>query len=151
MAYERPEVTAGALRLHFNENTDGCSPAVLAALRALTRKDAAFYPEYDAITAKTARWLGVSPDRVQLTNGLDEGLHVVAQWAVWHSAERGAPAEVIVPEPAFEMYAACAETVRADVVRVMPRPDFAFALEEILGAITGATRVIYLTDPNNPT
>jgi hypothetical protein len=27
---------------------------------------------------------------------------------VWHSAEHGAPAEVIVPEPAFEMYAACA-------------------------------------------
>jgi histidinol-phosphate aminotransferase len=151
MAYQRPEVTSGALRLHFNENTAGCSPAVLAALRDMTRADAAFYPEYGDITARTARWLGVEPERVLLTNGLDEGLHLVAQWAVWHSAEHGAPAEVIVPEPAFEMYAACAEAVRATVVRVMPQPEFAFALDGILAAITSATRVIYLTDPNNPT
>ena len=27
----------GGLRLHLNENTSGCSPAVLAALRAIER------------------------------------------------------------------------------------------------------------------
>ena len=56
-----------------------------------------------------------------------------------------------MPEPAFEMYAACAEAVRATVVRVMPQPEFEFALDGILAAVTSATRVIYLTDPNNPT
>jgi histidinol-phosphate aminotransferase len=36
-------------------------------------------------------------------------------------------------------------------VRVMPRPDFGFALEEVLAAITPRTRVVFLTNPNNPT
>jgi histidinol-phosphate aminotransferase len=34
---------------------------------------------------------------------------------------------------------------------VMPRPDFSFALDEVLAAITAATRVVFLTNPNNPT
>ena len=46
---------------------------------------------------------------VQITNGLDEGLHVVAQ-----AAKIGRPDfEAIVVEPAFEMYAACIAAVRA--------------------------------------
>ena len=39
----------------------------------------------------------------------------------------------------------------ATVVRIPPEPDFAFPLEAVLAAITPDTRVIYLTDPNNPT
>jgi histidinol-phosphate aminotransferase len=33
----------------------------------------------------------------------------------------------------------------------MPKPDFAFALDEVLAAITPATRVVFVTNPNNPT
>ncbi len=71
---------AGALRLHLNENTAGCSPAVIEALRALTPADVATYPDYDALTARLARWLGVAPASVIVTNGLDEGLYAVAQY-----------------------------------------------------------------------
>ena len=41
--------TRGALRLHLNENTAGCSPAVLAALRTIERDDIALYPDYGPI------------------------------------------------------------------------------------------------------
>jgi len=145
-AYERPRVPASGLRLHFNENTAGCSPAVLAALREIAPEDISFYPDYAAITTTVERYFGVPGGWVQLTNGLDEGLHVVAQWA----ARQEAPA-VIIPEPAFEMYAAAADGVGAEIIRVAPEPDFRFAIEAILRAIRPAVRLIYLTDPNNPT
>src|SRR5262249_44563501 len=37
------------------------------------------------------------------------------------------------------------------VVQVMPQPDFSFALDEVLAAMTARTRVVFLTNPNNPT
>ena len=53
-AYQHPVTAAGALRLHLNENTAGCSPKVLEALRALGRDDIALYPDYDAVYRETA-------------------------------------------------------------------------------------------------
>ncbi len=155
MTYQAPAAAAGALRLHYNENTAGCSPAVLAALRSIGPHEAAFYPDYVPITAQCERWFGVGSRWVQLTNGLDEGLQVVAQWARnahSRSANRVAPRpDVIITEPTFEMYDACAEAVDANLVRVPPDPDFRFPIERLLAAVTLDTRLIYLTDPNNPT
>jgi histidinol-phosphate aminotransferase len=36
-------------------------------------------------------------------------------------------------------------------VRIAPNPDFSFPLDRVLGAITANTRVVFLTNPNNPT
>jgi hypothetical protein len=148
MSYQPPAAVAGALRLHYNENTAGCSPAVVAALGAISREDAAFYPDYSSVTTRVERAFGVSPGWVQLTNGLDEGLQVVAMWA---RNAHTASADVIITEPAFEMYDARTEAVNATLVRVPTAADFGFPLERLLSAITSRTRLIYLTDPNNPT
>ena len=46
--YEPPgEGRADKLRLDFNENTAGCSPAVRRALAKLTPKLLSMYPEYE--------------------------------------------------------------------------------------------------------
>lgn len=139
-------MTTSRLRLHFNENTAGCSPAVLEALRTLTAEDIATYPDYEAITATVAEWLGVEAGSVLLTNGLDEGLYAVAQYGI-----RDARAQFIQTDPAFEMFEAFTRIVGADLIRIAPEADFAFPLAGVLGALTPATRVIYLVDPNNPT
>jgi len=140
------------LRLHLNENTAGCSPAVVAALRAMYREDVATYPRQPALQATVGRWFGVPADWVRLTNGLDEGIQMVAQAGAWHyGASRPSPAEVIVVDPTFEVYELCAEAVGARLVRIGPEPDFRFPTERLLAAITPSTRVIYVTDPNNPT
>lgn len=153
-----PTDPPGALRLHYNENTAGCSPKVLDALRSLTREDIATYPDYSAITERVSRWFGLPASRVSLTNGLDDGLHAVAQYSAWHADQaphafgHGAiTAEFIIPEPAFEMFEEFSGVVRAKVVRVAPGPEFRFPLTDLLDAITPATRVVYLIDPNNPT
>lgn len=155
MSYERPAVVDGALRLHFNENTAGCSASTIEAIRAFDREAAACYPDYERVTARVAQWLGVESDRVQLTNGLDEGLLTAALWTLHGPAidSTGAAmrSEIVIVEPAFEVYAACAEAVGARIVRVAPSEDLQFSLDRTLAAITPATRLVYLTDPNNPT
>ena len=163
MTYNRIPDRGPGLRLHLNENTAGCSPAVLDAIRGLSREDMAFYPDYAPITAECERWFGVAAGWVQLTNGLDEGLQVVAQYARLRGdaesrgsvpGERGpipSAFDAIILEPAFEMYAACTEAAGGAVVRIPPAPGFEFPLEPVLSAISTRTRLIYLTDPNNPT
>src|SRR5258708_3056129 len=75
--YEPPaEGRSGKLRLDFNENTGGCSPAVRRALAKLTTKQLAMYPEYQAPTRRIARYFGVHPEELLLTNGGDDALRV---------------------------------------------------------------------------
>jgi histidinol-phosphate aminotransferase len=178
MSYQKPPST-GALRLHLNENTAGCSPRVLEAIRSLTPWDIATYPDYAATTTRCEAYFGVPAGWVQLVNGLDEGLHLVAAASQTEktsgvfSQKRSSSGEnrlekrrrvscsmkktpdvffgeVIYPEPAFEMYRICAEAVGLAARGIPPQPDFAFPLEELIGASARAG-AIYLTDPNNPT
>ena len=60
-------------------------------------------------------------------------------------------AGAIVPEPAFEIYRFDTAVAGGRLVQVMPRPDFAFPLDAVLAAITPATRIVFITNPNNPT
>lgn len=190
MVYAKVTHPLTGLRLHLNENTAGCSPAVLEALRSIGRDEVSVYPDYTAITTATEQWLNVPQGWVHLTNGLDEGLHVVAQCAAVRTltriaaqtrteaasdylsdqahahvdqgpdpalANRGqAPSaasleSVLIIEPAFEMYAACAEAVGLGTTHIPPEDEFRFPLDAILAAIGPDTRLVYLTDPNNPT
>lgn len=148
--YHKPPELYDGLRLHQNENTGGCSPRVLAALAALRPDQVSVYPPYSAVTAACARYLGVAPERIVLTNGLDEGILAVCVDRL-RSSEGGFIPEAVVPEPSFEIFAFDAEVVGARVVRVTPRQDFEFALEEVLAAIGPRTRVVFVTSPNNPT
>jgi histidinol-phosphate aminotransferase len=148
--YERVLTPSAGLRLHLNENTAGCSPKVIEALQRLSREEAAFYPDYDAAVRACADRLGVAEDQVLLTNGLDEGILATAIAAL-----RGSPAdspyEAIVVVPAFDMYAACTDALGGRVIEVTLGADFRFPLDDVLSAIGPHTKVIFLTNPNNPT
>jgi histidinol-phosphate aminotransferase len=147
--YEKVFTPADGLRLHLNENTAGCSPKVLAALQSLTREQAAFYPNYDAAIETVASTLGVSPESVLLTNGLDEAILICAVSSL--RANDNGPAEAIIITPAFDMYAALADAVGGTIVEVSVLRDLSFPLDDTLRAITPRTRLIFLTSPNNPT
>jgi len=149
-AYDKPPELYDGLRLHQNENTAGCSPRVLEALARLRADEIGFYPPYAAATRACAAYLGVEPDRLALTNGLDEGIMGLAV-AYLRPPIGGPIGEAIVPEPAFEIYRVDSEVVGGRVVSVMPKPDFSFALDDVLAAISPRTRVVFLTNPNNPT
>lgn len=137
------------LRLHLNENTAGCSPRVIEAIRALTPGDIAAYPDSGPAVVACAAHLEVDPDWVLLTNGLDEGLLMLAVGRL--GRDKSGDAEAIVPVPAFEPYFAAAAAVGASVVRVPPLEGFGFPLRGVLDAITPRTRLVFLNTPNNPT
>jgi histidinol-phosphate aminotransferase len=148
--YQKPPELYDGLRLHQNENTGGCSPRVLEALASLRADQIGFYPPYTAATEAVARYLGVTPDRVALTNGLDEGIMALSVACLRPSPDGFVP-EALVPEPAFEIYRFDTAVAGGRLVQVMPRPDFTFPLDDVLAALTVATRVVFLTNPNNPT
>ena len=149
-AYQHPVTAAGALRLHLNENTAGCSPKVIEALRALGRDDIALYPDYDAVYRETAQYLGVPETSLLLTNGLDEGILLAAVIGQKRRPADG-DAESIVILPAFDMYAITVEAVGGRLVFVSPRADYTFPLQDTLAAISPRTRTVFITSPNNPT
>jgi hypothetical protein len=113
---------------------------------AMTRVDLARYPDYQWVTSLAAGYFGVEPEWVVLTNGLDEGLHAVAQAAAvafWRGsgdrarpATSSAPPTALVIEPAFEMYRLCAEAAGFDVVAVLPNDDLTCSLRSARGAHT---------------
>jgi histidinol-phosphate aminotransferase len=150
LRYEKPAELYDGLRLHQNEHTGGCSPRVLAALAALRAEQVSVYPPYAEATRACARYLGIDPDHLSLVNGLDEGI-MAASVALLRPRPGEATFEAVIPEPAFEIFAIDAEVAGGRVVAVPPGPDYAFPLDRVLEAITPHTRIVFITNPNNPT
>jgi histidinol-phosphate aminotransferase len=85
-----------------------------------------------------------------LTNGLDDGI-MLASLVALRGATVADPFEAIVVQPAFDMYAACVDAMGANIVEVPPQTDLSCPLPRVLEAIGPRTRIIFLTNPNNPT
>lgn len=139
------EGRAGKIRLDFNENTVGCSPAVLHALRKLSGEQLAMYPEYGESTRRLARWFGVRPDELTLTNGADGGLQQIVATFV----ERGST--VLLTKPTFVMYPFFAAMAGARIYYAPYDSEMRFPLDTILQALRESPRVFFLANPNNPT
>ena len=133
------------LRLDFNENPTGCSPAVRRALAKLTAASISAYPEQETVRRKAARHFGVLPDELLLTNGTDEALSLVVNTFV-ESRDT-----VLLAEPTYAMYRFYCELAGARIIA--PRYDSAmkFPWKEILAALRSAPRVFFLPNPNSPT
>ena len=137
----------GKLRLDFNENTVGCSPAVIEFLKVrLSAPDLAVYPEYTAAKQAIARYFRVSADQFVFTNGTDEAIQVFLNTYV----DLGQ--EVLVLKPAYAMYRFYAELAGARLNEIdYPQPGMEFPLQEVLDSISPDTRAVILSNPNNPT
>jgi histidinol-phosphate aminotransferase len=136
------------MRLHLNENTAGCSPAVMDALSRLGRTDAGFYPDYAEAQRAVAASLGVGVDRVLLTNGMDEG--ILAAAAAAFRERTGSVPEAVGVSPAFDMYETMVTGFGGRMVTVQMDAAFTFPAAELQQAITPATRIVFVTTPHNP-
>jgi histidinol-phosphate aminotransferase len=138
---------ADKLRLDFNENTVGCSPRVLEFLRdCLSPGQLAVYPEYGDAKRDVAAFFGVAPEELLFTNGTDEAIQVLINTYVDDDDD------VVVLRPSYAMYRFYAEVAGASIREIDYRPEsLAFPLEELLDAITPATRTVLIASPNNPT
>jgi histidinol-phosphate aminotransferase len=148
--YHPPLGNRDTLRLDFNENTVACSPAVERAIRSMTAAELTRYPERQPVEALTARHLGLTPEQVILTNGVDEAIHVLCQ------AFLDAGDELLLPVPTYTMYAIYASATDA-TLRPVPSFDaqadatFTFPFEALKAAISPRTKLIAIANPNSPT
>src|SRR5258706_9550112 len=136
-------------RLHLNENTAGCSPAVMEALRRLGRSEVALYPDYETAQEAVAGLFAVPVDHLLLTNGLDEGILVAAAAACRERA--GGVPEAIGVAPAFDMYEICTTAIGGRMITVRLDDRFDLSPDDIPAALTPRTRIVFLANPHNPT
>jgi len=138
---------ADKLRLDFNENTVGCSPRVIEALKnQLSPAQLAVYPEYSEAKTAVADYFRVQPEQFVFTNGTDEAIQVFVNTYVDDGQE------VVVLKPSYAMYRFYLEVAGACVKEVAyPYPTMDFPLQEVLDAITPDTRAVIFANPNNPT
>lgn len=133
------------LRLDFNENTAGCSPAVRRAIARIAAKHLAMYPDYRPATRRLARYFHVRPEELLLANGADDALRALFDAFVEEDSR------ILICEPTFPMYRYYAEIfgARIDVLRYTA--DMKFPLHEVIAALRKKPRVLFIANPNNPT
>ena len=144
--YEAPEEgREGKLRLDFNENTLGCSPAVLKALRNVTPEQFAMYPEYENSVRRLAAYFGVRRSEMLLTNGVDDTLRLLMEVFV----EPNDP--VLVALPTFSMYRFFSQVAGARIISVRYDEEMNFPVEATLRELRRAPHILFIANPNNPT
>src|SRR5450432_708524 len=144
--YEAPaEGRFGKVRLDFNENTTGCGPAVTKALRKLSPKQLAMYPEYAKPTKRIAVHFGVAAEELLLTNGGDDALRV------FFDAFVEPDSHILTCEPTFPMYRYYAEIAGAQIETLRYDAKMEFPLQEFVAALRKNPRVVFIANPNNPT
>jgi histidinol-phosphate aminotransferase len=144
-AYHPPlEGRTAKLRMDFNENPIGCSPAVRRALAKLTAATISAYPEQETVRGKVAKHFGVDASELLLTNGTDEALSLVVNTFV-------EPRDtVLLVEPTYAMYRFYSELAGARIVAPRYDSQMQFPWKEVLAALRKAPRVLFLPNPNSP-
>jgi histidinol-phosphate aminotransferase len=132
------------VKLSANENPLGTSAAAVAARE--TVPSAALYPDPDSVALRGALGAlhGIDPARIVMGTGSDELLHLAAQ------AYAGVGDEVLFVRYGFSVYPIAAQRCGATPV-VAPDRDYGTDVDALLAAVTPATRVVFLANPNNPT
>ena len=133
------------LRLDFNENTAGCSPAVRRAIARISAKQLAMYPDYRPATRRLARYFGVRPDELLLANGADDALRAFFDAFVKEGSS------ILICEPTFPMYRYYAEIFGARLRVLRYASDMKFPLHDVIAALRKKPRVLFIANPNNPT
>ena len=134
------------LKLDFNENTEGCSPKVLEALKKITPNKLATYPEYNELKEQLAKYCRVDLNEILPTNATDEAIKTIIETY----AEKGKD-EIIIPTPTFAMFKFYAQLNEAIIKEIFYNEDLSFPTNKVLGSINKNTKIVVLVNPNNPT
>lgn len=133
------------IKLASNENPLGPSPRAQRAVADLL-KAMHIYPDgscFDLKQALAAHY-GLKPAHFMTGNGSDELLRLLAETFLVPGDE------VIIATPTFSEYEFVATVMGATTIKV-PLKDFRHDLAAMAAAITPATKMIIICNPNNPT
>ncbi len=131
-------------KMSANENPLGASAHACAALEKPF--DPSIYPDGHATALRMglAELNGLNADNIVCGNGSDEILQLLAQ------AYLGPGDEVLHTEHAFLIYKLASRATGAQPIAV-PETALTANVDTLLAAVTPATRMVFLANPNNPT
>ncbi|MDA1014334.1 MAG: histidinol-phosphate transaminase [Planctomycetota bacterium] len=135
-----------AISLDRGEQPYPPSPLVIEAIRQ-SAANSHKYPDPNGweLRQTIARYAGCRPENVVLGNGSDELIELVVKT---HAC---AGDEIIVPVPSFFVYGFAAQMLNVRTTNVPRADDYSLAVDPVLAAIRGDSKVVYVANPNNPT
>lgn len=136
---------ASIIKLASNENALGIPPRAQAALAAALA-GLARYPDSNGYELKQVvgqKW-GVTPENIVLGNGSNDIIELVARTFLTPGCSS------VFSQYSFAVYALATQAMGADSIMV-PARDYAHDLNAMLAAIRPDTRLVFITNPNNPT
>jgi histidinol-phosphate aminotransferase len=136
---------AGIIKLASNENPRGTSPLALRAIEAAL-SDLARYPDGNGFELKQAlsRRHGLPQDRIVLGNGSNDVLEMAAR------AFLAPGLAAVYSQHAFAVYPLAVQAAGATGIEV-PARNYGHDLAAMRRAVTPATRLVFIANPNNPT
>ncbi|MBI9091197.1 MAG: histidinol-phosphate transaminase [Desulfobacterium sp.] len=134
-----------SVKLASNENPLGPSPMAVAAVQE-NIGNMHRYPDgsWHRLRAKLAEKYGVNQDTIIIGNGSDDIIAILCH-AFLDSGDNA-----VMPFPSFLMYDISVRAAGGIPVRA-PINGMTIDLDAVAGAITPRTRMVFLTNPNNPT
>ncbi len=141
------EGRGGKMRLDFNENTVGCAPEVVRALRRLLDPERLTrYPEYEEGRRALARYFGVALEEILLANGTDDAIKTVCDAFV-------DPGDLLLaPAPTFPVYEFFNNVAGGKIERIRYDEHFRLPAEQFADTLRRKRiRWVALANPNNPT
>jgi histidinol-phosphate aminotransferase len=139
------EGVADPVKLSSNENILGSSDQARAAFAAAA-ETLHMYPDSraNALRAAVAAHFGLEPERLVFGDGTYEVLHLINQVFL----EPGD--NIVMGQYGFSAYSIGARACQAEV-RLADEPDFRLSADAILAKVDDRTRLVFVTQPGNPT
>ena len=133
------------IKLSSNEGAFGPPPGVAAAIAARA-PDAHRYPDgaASALRAAIGKRFGLDPERIVCGSGSDDIIFLLCH------IYGGPGRELIMTEHGFSIYDIAGRLAGCRIVKV-PERDRTADVDLILAAVTPATAMVFLANPNNPT
>lgn len=133
------------VKIASNENPYGCSPlAKQAVIDCLENPQ--LYPDGNCTELRQAmsKFYGVKQDQIIFGCGTDEVISMISKVFI------NPGDECITAETTFSQYAASVDSMGGTMVYV-PMKNYGFDLDAIAEKINDRTKIIFITNPNNPT
>jgi len=139
------ESRVNCIKMASNENPFGPSPKAVKAMQAVLA-ESNFYPDNDAIELrqKLAELHNVSPEQIVPTAGSTALLGIIARTLLSPGLN------AVTSDRSFIVYPIATQAAGGRLIQVPMRSD-GFDLDAIAAAIDQHTRIIYISNPNNPT
>ncbi len=133
------------VKLASNENALGPSPLAVKAIKEHACK-MHLYPDGGAYYFKEAlsKKLKVKAGNIIAVNGSNEAIVLLAHVFL------GPDSNIVMADRAFVVYRLIAASYRASVISV-PMKNFTHDLDAMLSAVNEQTRIVFISNPNNPT